>query len=119
MGKRIAISVQRHWGLESELDSRFGRAPAFVIVDLATKQVLAELDNGFANDPQGAGTGAAAQMSGAKVDSVISGRFGPKAYEALNRLGIEMWLAPEGITAKEVLNQFESGTLSQMTLKVY
>ncbi len=119
MSKRVAISVQHKWGLESEIDPRFGRAPAFVIVNMETKQVVIEMDNGFANDAQGAGTGAAAEMSGAKVNVVISGRFGPKAYEALNRLGIEMRLAPDGINVKEALLRLESGTLEQMTLKVY
>ncbi len=119
MSKRVAISIRCKNGLESLLDSRFGRAPAFVIVDLDSREITSEFENEFINEVHGAGTGAAARMSKEGVDAVISGRFGPKAYEALSQLDIEMWLVPDRITAREAVARLELGELEQMRVKVY
>ena len=119
MSRRVAISVRNRNGLESALDPRFGRAPAFVIADVESGGLVAEFDNDFAQEAQGAGTATAARISGERVDAVISGAFGPKAYEALNKLGIEMWLAPDTITAHEALARFALGILEPMKMKVY
>ena len=107
MSKHVAVSVRRRGGLQSALDPRFGRAPAFVIVDLDSREVITEFDNEFVDEVQGAGTGAAARMSKEGVDTVISGRFGPKAYEALSQLGVEMWVAPDWVTAGEAIARLE------------
>ena len=119
MSKCVAISVCRKNGIDSALDHRFGRAPAFVIIDLDSRKVICEFDNESINQVQGAGTGAAARIAKEGVDGVISGRFGPKAYEALKQLGIEMWVAPDTITAAEAITRLESGELEHMEVKVY
>ncbi len=48
------------------------------------------------------------------VEAVISGRFGPKAFDALRALEIETWVAPPGITAGEALRLFDDGDLERM-----
>jgi len=50
---------------------------------------------------------------------VITGRFGPKAYEALSRLGIQMWTAPQGLTARQALDKMLAGELTQMQIVRY
>jgi predicted Fe-Mo cluster-binding NifX family protein len=111
MSQRVAITLQSRNGLQSPLDPRFGRAPVFLIVDLESRDIIAELDNESADLAHGAGTGAAALMSAHDVASVISGRFGPKAEQALSQLGIEMRIAPAGLTAEQALDMLAGGTL--------
>ena len=117
MGRRIAISVVGPGGLVARLDPRFGRAAAFLMVDLESREILREVENEAAGAAHGAGTGAAATMSKNTVDAVISGRFGPKAYQALEALSIEMWIAPNGITAEQALDSLAAGTLEKMVLQ--
>lgn len=105
MSRRIAITVQSLDGLSAPLDPRFGRARAWLLADDAGA-VLGHLENDARDAVHGAGTGAAALMGREKVDVVISGEFGPKAFQGLSALGIETWLAPAGITAGEVLERF-------------
>ena len=69
--------------------------------------------NGESSAAHGAGTGAAGRMSIYAVDAVISGRFGPKAQAALAAMGIEMWTAPNGMSAQEALAAFQAGELKR------
>ncbi len=117
MGRRIAISVAGPGGLAAHLDPRFGRAQAFLMVDLDSREIFREFENDAVNAAHGAGTGAAAIMSENTVDVVISGSFGPKAYQALEALSIEMWIAPAGITATKALDRLAAGTLEKMVLQ--
>ena len=117
--KTIAVTVRKAQGIEAELDPRFGRAHTFLIVDSSSNEVLHEVVNDAVNAAHGAGTGAASTMAKHSVNAVISGRFGPKAYQALEALGIEMWLAPEGIKAGEALARLASGELEKMEMTRY
>jgi predicted Fe-Mo cluster-binding NifX family protein len=119
MSRRIAISVKSMDGLDSLMDPKFGRAHAFLIVGLENKEIIAQFFNNAASAATGAGTAASVAMNTNDVDVVISGRFGPKAYQSLEAFGVEMWIAPEGITAMDALEQFAAGRLKQMKIKVY
>jgi predicted Fe-Mo cluster-binding NifX family protein len=111
---RVAISIVRHGeGLSDPMDDRFGRAEAFLVVDRATGEVVETIVNSSLNASHGAGTGAAHLLKSAGVAAVISGRFGPKAFEALQALGVETWAAPPGITAGEAVRLLEDGALEQ------
>jgi len=111
MSKRVAITVESKNGLQSLLDPRFGRARAFLVTDLESRNIIAEVDNESGDLAHGAGTGSAATMSAHDVNVVISGRFGPKADQALSQLGIEMRIAPADITAGQALDMLAEGTL--------
>lgn len=112
---RIAISVTREGeGMQALMDSRFGRAEAFLVVDRKTGDVVETIENASVAASHGAGTAAANTMRSGGVEAVISGRFGPKAFDTLRALGIETWVAPPGITAGEALRMLESGELEQM-----
>jgi predicted Fe-Mo cluster-binding NifX family protein len=109
---RIAISIVRNGeGLNELMDERFGRAEAFLVVDAATGEAVETIDNALVGVPHGAGTGTANMLKSAGVRTVISGRFGPKASDALHAHGIEAWIAPPRITAGEALHLLESGGL--------
>lgn len=112
---RIAISVTREGeGTHALMDGRFGRAEAFLVVDRETGEVVETIDNVSVGASYGAGTAAANTMRSEGVEAVISGRFGPKAFDALRALGIEAWVAPSGITAGEALRRLDDGDLEQV-----
>ena len=109
---RVAISiVPGEKGLDDQMDERFGRAEAFLVVDATTGETVETIDNALVGAPHGAGTGAANMLKSAGVGTVISGRFGPKACDALRAHGIEAWIAPPRITAGEALRLLENGGL--------
>jgi predicted Fe-Mo cluster-binding NifX family protein len=112
---RIAISVTRQGeGMDALMDGRFGRAEAFLVVDREGGEVIDTIDNASVGASHGAGTAAANTMKLAGVEAVISGRFGPKAFDALRALGIDTWVAPQGITAGEALLMLDNGGLERM-----
>jgi predicted Fe-Mo cluster-binding NifX family protein len=112
---RIAISIRNAGeGLSAPMDDRFGRADAFLVVERETGEAIDTINNASVAASHGAGTGAANAMRSAEVDVVISGRFGPKAFDALRALGIEAWIAPPGLTAGEALRRFQDGVLEPM-----
>ena len=63
MSSHIAITVKKRDGLHSPLDPVFGRAMAFLIINLETRQIETETENSSVGNSEGAGTGAAALMS--------------------------------------------------------
>jgi predicted Fe-Mo cluster-binding NifX family protein len=119
MSEKIAITTLTNDGLQSALDPRFGRAAFFLIVDTDTGEIIEEISNQSAAAAHGAGTGSSALMMTKEVKGVISGSFGPKAFEALKQMNIKMWSAPEGITAQKALESLKQGTLESVELKVY
>ena len=109
---RIAISIVRNdKGLSDLMDDHFGRAEAFLVVDGVTGEAVETIDNALVGAAHGAGTGTANMLRSAGVGTVISGRFGPKASDALCAHGIEAWIAPPRITAGEALHLLEQGGL--------
>lgn len=109
---RIAISIVRNEkGLNDLMDERFGRAEAFLVIDGKTGEAVETIDNALVAAAHGAGTGTANMLKSAGVGTVISGRFGPKASDALRAHGIEAWIAPPRITAGEALRRLEHGDL--------
>ena len=119
MSNTIAITVTETGGLDRAMDSRFGRSPAFLLVDAESGDVVAELENDATEHAHGAGTASAATMKEHGVHAVVSGRFGPKAYEALEALGVEMRLAPPGLTAREALARYQAGELVRMRVETF
>ena len=112
---RIAISIVRNdKGLSDLMDDHFGRAEAFLVVDGVTGEAVETIDNALVGAAHGAGTGTANMLRSAGVGTVISGRFGPKASDALRALGMEAWIAPSGVTAGEAWRLLGDGGLERM-----
>ncbi len=118
MSKKIVITVKEQLALKSRVDPRFGRAPSFILIN-EEGEVLDELINQSVNAAHGAGTGTAALMGELEVTDIISGAFGPKAFTALDTMGINMWTVEDGLTVSDVLNKFKTGDLKKMEIKVY
>lgn len=110
MKRRIAISIQGGDSLEAVLDPRFGRAARFLIVDEGGN-VLDVVDNGSVHASHGAGPATASLVSRSGATMVISGRYGPKAYDALRAFGVEPWVGEPDRTAADLLEDLRQNRL--------
>ena len=92
---RIAITSQGE-DLNSEVDSRFGRASKFLLVD--TKSMAFEvIENLQSRDlPQGAGIQAAQNIIQHNPDAVLTGYCGPKAFKVLQAAGVKVVVGVRG-----------------------
>lgn len=99
--------------LESSVDRRFGRGAYLIVVDTETSAWQAHPNPG-AGASGGAGTLAAQFAANQHVEAVISGDFGPNAYEALEAAGIRMYLLGNNDTLKEALEDFQAGNLERV-----
>jgi len=101
-------------GIDAQIDPRFGRGAHFIIVDPDTMEWQA-LPNPAMNAHGGAGTRAAQFVTDQKCSTVISGDFGPNAFDALNAAGISMYLFGSCHTVQEAIQSFKMGQLEQLT----
>ncbi|MEF2145757.1 MAG: NifB/NifX family molybdenum-iron cluster-binding protein [Desulfovibrionaceae bacterium] len=108
---KIAISSEGP-GLESKLDPRFGRATGFVLYDPQTKAHEYVSNEQNLSLPQGAGIQAAQHVAGTGAGVVITGHMGPKAYLALERGNVQIYLGGEGTVAKAI-EDYEAGRLEK------
>lgn len=119
MSTNVVFTTQSKSGLQSSIDLRFGRAEAFIFIDVDTGKIINQLSNNSVEATQGAGLGAAAMIASQKVKAVVSGSFGPKAFEALTKLNIEMWITSQECSVQETIKLFNSGLLKRMKMEVY
>ncbi|SKA68334.1 NifB/NifX family molybdenum-iron cluster-binding protein [Desulfobaculum bizertense] len=106
---KIAITSQGQT-LDSAVDLRFGRAAGFVVVDTETQQTSFSDNAQNLTLAQGAGIQAAQNVARTGAEAVITGHVGPKAYAALHKGGIKIYLGANG-TVDEALKAFQAGTL--------
>jgi predicted Fe-Mo cluster-binding NifX family protein len=97
--------------IDQPFNPRFGRTAYFILIDSETKKWEA-LSNPALNARGGAGPQAVQFITNHKPEVVISGRFGPNAFSALEAAGIKAYVAGGG-TVSEVLEQFLAGQLDQ------
>lgn len=94
-------------GLKSSFDQRFGRAAWFCLLDEKTGDIQF-YENEFKDADQGAGGNVAEKAIEIGVTRVISGDFGPKAKELLDKFEIQMVILPDGNkTIKEIIAQLK------------
>ncbi len=99
--------------IESEVDPRFGRGAYLLVIDPDTLEWQAHPNPGVTASG-GAGIQAAQFVTEYKADAVISGDFGPHAFEALNAAGVLMYLFGSCRTVRDVIVQFKAGQLEQV-----
>ena len=99
--------------MEGMVDERFGRCRKLVIY-VPWSNTIEVIDNeantGLA---QGAGIQTAQNVVKAGAHAVISGDFGPKAFEMLRAAGIDVYSVTH-ITVGEALAQFQEGKLTKL-----
>ena len=112
---KIAISSIGK-NLESEVDSRFGRCPYFIIMEIDKEKKKIEnkktIENPAITQFGGAGPTAAQLVGNEKIDAVISVNLGPRAFQVLNQLGIKIYQGKGKI--KDVVQDFMDGKLTEI-----
>lgn len=111
---KIVITVSGQT-LDSPFDPRFGRAAAFCLVDSESGEWTVH-PNPALSASGGAGVQAAQFVAKLGAQAVVSGAYGPNAFDTLSPAGIEMYVAPAGetLTAAEVLALFKAGRLQKV-----
>jgi len=99
--------------IESQVDPRFGRGAYLLVVDPDTLEWQAHPNPGV-NTPGGAGIKAAQFVAEQQPDAVISGDFGPHAFDALNAAGVPMYVFGSCRTVRDVIVQFKAGQLERV-----
>ncbi len=98
--------------LDAPVDSRFGRAPKYIIYDLETR-TFAVIDNAQnLNAAQGAGIQAAETVVRSGAGAIVTGHCGPKAFRVLSAAGVKVYTA-ESLTVAEALERYHEGKLSE------
>ncbi|MFO7718362.1 MAG: NifB/NifX family molybdenum-iron cluster-binding protein [Thermodesulfobacteriota bacterium] len=107
---KIAITAQGQ-DLNAQLDPRFGRTSGFILYDTQSKN-FSYLDNQQnLSATQGAGIQTAQNVADSGAQAVLTGHVGPKAYTALERGGIDIYLVNGG-TVQDAITAFENGDLT-------
>jgi len=108
---KVAVTAQGE-SLDAQVDPRFGRGAAFVIVDTDTDD-CAYLDNSQnVNAAQGAGVQAAQAVINRGVDALVTGHCGPNAFRTLSQAGVKVYVGAEG-TVREAIEKLKAGELKE------
>ena len=92
---KIAVTAQ-NGDLEAEVESRFGRAPSFIIVDTDTMAFDVVENTQSLDLPQGAGIQGAQNILPHKPEALLTGNCGPKAFRILRAAGIKVVVGVKG-----------------------
>jgi len=98
---KIAVSAQGK-ELDSMVDPRFGRAMCFIIYDTESETFEAISNEQNAMAAQGAGIQASQKVAAHKPDLIVSGNFGPKAFQVLAAAGIKIALWSDGKVSEAI-----------------
>jgi predicted Fe-Mo cluster-binding NifX family protein len=108
---KIAITAQEP-SPDSQIDSRFGRAPWLMIFD-PTNNSWQSIDNSAGlNAAHGAGIQAAQKVVDQQATAIITGAIGPKAYRSLQAAGIQIFHGAKG-SVTQALQAFQAGDLDE------
>ena len=101
--------------ISARVDTAFGRAPFFLIIDTETLDVKV-VENPAATSGHGAGIAAAQIVSDKGVDAVLSGYIGPNAFNGLQAAGIRIFEgAAENDTVRDALDRFKRSEYKEIT----
>jgi len=99
--------------LQAKVDSRFGRAVGFIIYDTedcSWRHKKNQLDDlAF----EGAGVQASRNLLSEKIDTLITGHCGPKAFRIFSEAGITIYSSVSG-PIDEALEKLVSGDLEAL-----
>jgi predicted Fe-Mo cluster-binding NifX family protein len=110
---RIAVTTQGK-GIDGDVDSRFGRAPRFLLVDTETMSTQLVENTQSLDLPQGAGIQAAQNILPHRPDVVLTGNCGPKAFQVLGAAGIRVVVGGKGKIA-DVVREYLDGRYAPAT----
>ncbi|NMA41891.1 MAG: dinitrogenase iron-molybdenum cofactor biosynthesis protein [Oligosphaeraceae bacterium] len=108
---KIAITTSGS-DLQAPLDSRFGRAAAFLIYDLDSEQFNVVSNKQNMQAAQGAGIQAAETVAAQGVGALITGNCGPKAFRVLQAADVKVYNC-NAATVEEALQLYRKGELKE------
>lgn len=108
---KIAITTSGN-DLNAPLDTRFGRAPKFLIYDLEAKTFEIVDNEQNLNAAQGAGIQSAQNIARLGAQAVITGNCGPNAFRVLQAAKIKIYNATAANVA-EAIEQYRQGKLTE------
>ncbi len=106
---KVAFSTQGE-SLDAPMDSRFGRAPKFLVFDTQTRGFVVVDNEQNLNAAQGAGIQAAATVVLTGAGCVVTGHCGPKAFRVLSIAGVKVCNCALA-TVADALAAYEGGQL--------
>jgi predicted Fe-Mo cluster-binding NifX family protein len=110
---RIAVTTQGN-DLSAQIDSRFGRAPKFLVVDTETMRFDVVANTQSLDLAQGAGIQSAQNVLVHKPDVVLTGNCGPKAFRVLRAGGIKVIVGVNGRIA-DAVHDYLDGKYAEAT----
>ncbi len=112
---KVAITISGST-IDAPFDARFGRAAAFCIVDTDAQEWVVR-ENPALSDSGGAGVRAAQFIAKLGARAVVSGAFGPNAFDTLRAAEVAMYTASADrvFTGSQALAMFEKGELPKAT----
>lgn len=110
---RVAFTTSGN-DLDAPLDGRFGRALRFLVYDVDQKSFRLIENAQSLSAAQGAGIQAAETVVRARVNAVVTGHCGPKAFRALSAAGVAVYNS-DAATVGQALSAFEAGALKATT----
>ncbi|MBN1866798.1 NifB/NifX family molybdenum-iron cluster-binding protein [Candidatus Sumerlaeota bacterium] len=96
--------------LDAPLDTRFGRAPKFLVYDLDSDTFDLIDNRQNLNAAQGAGIQSAESVARTGAKCLVSGHCGPNAFRVLTAAGIKVYNI-DAATVGEALERFRAGKL--------
>lgn len=108
----LAITAQSE-SLDADMDLRFGRSAGFLIYDRKTNDTKYLTNEQQLTAVQGAGIQAARKIVNNKVEAVITGNIGPKAFRFLSAAEVDVYLA-EAVSVQEAILLYEKGELAML-----
>jgi predicted Fe-Mo cluster-binding NifX family protein len=100
---KIALSTLQN-NLDAQVDTRFGRAPYFLIVDTGSMEYEVVINQNL-NATGGVGIQSAQLLADKGVKAVLTGKCGPKAFRVFAEAEIEIYEDVSG-TVREAVESF-------------
>ncbi len=96
--------------LNAPLDSRFGRAPKFLLYDMESETFEVVDNRQNVNAAQGAGIQSAETAARLGAKALVTGHCGPKAFRVLTAAGIKIYNT-DAPTVAAAIELYRSGSL--------
>lgn len=106
-------STGKNW--DSQLDSVFGRAAGYILIDDKTNEINWHSNSSNRNAGHGAGVQAGQNVAGLGANVVITGGdIGPKAADVLKKAGINIFTNAGNISVKEAYEAYKHKQLKNI-----
>ena len=99
--------------IESEIDTRFGRAAKFIIYDTDDDSYVFIDNTQNLESMQGAGIQTAQNIINAGAKILITPNCGPKAFKVLSSAGIKVFKCGSEIVSN-IINKYKNGALEEL-----